>query len=598
VLARQNFLRQNATAASSVIQDDQQMFCFQCEQTRLRKGCTTVGVCGKTPQVAELQDLLVHAIRGLSLYSNAAAKLGVKIPFEIYDFTFSSLFSTLTNVNFDPDRFPPMIKQAIEYRDHLKKEYESECAKQGTSPRKFTQLEATWNPDVDLWVGPTEQLEVEGRQFGVNRERDEYGADVHGVRQMIIYGLKGMSTYARHARLLGEWDDSIGAFTHEVLAFLVDGDSADRHDLGKTLEWALKVGEFNLKGMSLLDAGHRKRFGVPTPTEVRTSPVPGKAILVTGHDMNDLEMILKATDGRGINVYTHGEMLPAHGYPGLHKFKHLVGHYGGAWQNQKYEFPSFPGPIIVTTNCIIEPMKSYKSRLYTLNETGWPGCHHVHLPNEVNKLIDAAVEAPGFTEAECQQPGGSVPGGDKILTVGFGHDVILANAAKVLGAVASGELKRVFVIGGCDGSENKRSYFTTLADSLPKETLILTLGCAKYRFNRHEFGTLGTTGLPRLLDMGQCNDAYGAVVVASALADALKTDINSLPLSITLSWFEQKAIAVLLTMLHLGIRNMRIGPVLPAFLTPKVVEILAAKYNIVPCDMRHPIDDLKLMMQQ
>lgn len=574
-----------ATAAKQ--KEEEQMFCFQCEQTRLRKGCTTVGVCGKTSQVAELQDLLVHIVKGIGIYSHHAKLMGYKVPFEIYDFTFSALFSTLTNVNFDENRFTTYIQQALKHRDHLKKSYEDECKKKGVTPKKFTQTEATWIPVTGV---TTELLEIEGKKFGVKRDLPDYGADVHGVRQMIIYGLKGMSTYARHARLLGEWDDSIGEFTHEVLEFLVNGDQTERHDLGVNLNWALKVGENNLKGMALLDKGHCQRFGKPVPTQVSTTPLPGKAILVTGHDMNDLEMILKATVDKDINVYTHGEMLPAHGYPKLKQFKNLAGHYGGAWQMQKFEFPHFPGPIVVTTNCIIEPLKSYKDRLYTLNETGWPGCKHVHLPDDADKLVEAARKEIGYREEDCKQQD------NKILTVGFGHDAVVSNAGKVLEAVTNGELKRVFVIGGCDGSENKRSYFTNLADALPSETLILTMGCAKYRFNRHEFGTLGSTGLPRLLDVGQCNDSYGAIVIAKTLADALKTDINSLPISYAISWFEQKAVAVLLTMLHLGIKNIHLGPVLPAFITPNVLEILVQKYNIMPTDVRHPAEDLKLMM--
>lgn len=575
--------------ATAKVED--QMFCFQCEQTRLRKGCTTVGVCGKTPEVAELQDLLVHVVKGTALYSYHAKQMGVKVSFEILDFTCSALFSTLTNVNFDADRFPYYIETAYKYREDLKQAYEEACKAKGVTPKQFTQSEATWMPEADLWTGPTESLEAEGRKYGVKQELAEYGADVHGVRQMIIYGLKGMSTYAKHARHLGEWDDSIGEFTHEALAFLVAGNEKERHSLEANLAIALRVGEFNLKGMALLDKGHGKRFGTPSPAKVTTSPVPGKAILVTGHDMNDLETILKATVDKNINVFTHGEMLPAHGYPALRGYKNLVGHYGGAWQNQKFEFPSFPGPVIVTTNCVVEPMKSYKERLFTLNETGWPGCKHLHLPKDLDILINAANECRGYSEADVKP--------DAVqLTVGFGHDAILANADKVINAFNVGELKHVFVIGGCDGSENKRSYFTTLADYLPKETLILTMGCAKYRFNRHEFGTLGTTGIPRLLDMGQCNDAYGAVVVAQALAQAFNTDVNSLPLSLAISWFEQKAIAVFLTLLHLGIRNIRLGPVLPAFLTPHVLEILVQKYNLTPIDVRHPIDDLKLMMPQ
>lgn len=572
---------------------EEKMFCFQCEQTKSGKGCTTVGVCGKLPEVAELQDLLCGLVKGIAIFSTNGKKEGVLIPEEIYDFSFSALFSTLTNVNFDPERFVTYIKTAYEYRELLRSLYEKKCTEKGLSPKNWDHLpEVNWSPYKDgepQWN--KEFLSEEGKRFGVKRDKEIYGEDIHGVREMIVYGMKGMSTYARHARLVGEWDDTIGEQAHEILAFLMDKNNDGHHNLAKNLECALKVGEINLKGMSLLDRGHRKRFGVPSPTKVSTSPKPGKAILVTGHDMNDMEIILKEAEKRNVNVYTHGEMLPAHGYPKLREYKSLVGHYGGAWQNQKFEFPGFPGPIVVTTNCVIEPMKSYKNRLFTLNETGWPDCKHLELSKleDLDILMYSALTSPGFEESDIKSNG-------KSLVVGYGHEAILSNADKILEAIGKGDLKRVFVIGGCDGSENKRSYFSTLAAKTPKESVIITMGCAKYRFNRMDLGDLGDTGIPRLLDLGQCNDSYGTVVVAQGLANALKTDINSLPMSLAISWFEQKAVAVFLTLLHLGIKNIRLGPVLPAFVTPNILTILQDQYNLASIDSKNPLEDLEEMM--
>ncbi|ESO02768.1 hypothetical protein HELRODRAFT_192148 [Helobdella robusta] len=594
--------RSSIVTSASTKMDEDKMFCFQCEQTKLRKGCTTVGVCGKTAEVAEMQDLLCNLVKAVGLYGHNLKLAGGKVPFEIFDFTFSSLFrwsntifvfvkNTLTNVNFDPKRFVEYIKKACKYRNQLQLAYEAKCKEQNIPVKNFKHIsEVSWSPNrngEEQWT--IEFLTEEGKKFGVLREMSDYGRDVHGVREMIVYGLKGMSTYARHARLLGEWDDSIGEDVFEILSFLIDGNKDQRHDLSTNLSWALKVGEINMRGMALLDKGHRKRFGVPSPAQVTTSPKPGKCILVTGHDMNDMEIILKEAEKRNVNVFTHGEMLPAHGYPNLRKYKSLAGHYGGAWQNQKYEFPGFPGPIVVTTNCIVEPMKSYKDRLFTLNETGWPGCKHIDLEKDLRKLMEAANNSAGFTEKD-------VVSNARTLKVGFGHEAILANAGKILESVENGNLKRVFVIGGCDGSENKRSYFSTLAKCTPGDSIILTMGCAKYRFNHMDLGELGDTGIPRLLDLGQCNDSYGAVVVAQALASALKTDVNSLPLSLAVSWFEQKAVAVFLTLLHLGIQNIRLGPVLPAFVTPTIQKILEDKFKLMSVDVKHPIDDLKEMM--
>ncbi|CAH1802338.1 unnamed protein product [Owenia fusiformis] len=585
--------RRSLATAVAASQEEPAMFCFQCEQTKGRKGCTTVGVCGKTPQVAHLQDLLVYILHGIGIYGNRIRKFGIPIDPSISTFIYSALFSTLTNVNFDDERFSgPLgyISEALNTRNYLRKIYLDECTERGQKPEVLPGP-ADYDPPEGA-LGSTDILEAEGKKFGVKGNEEIYGADLNGVRQMIIYGLKGMAAYARHADILGEGSVEIADFTLDILDFLIDGPEDMRHDLAHNLGLALKVGEMNLKGLELLDKGHKLKFGNPTPHEVSTAPVPGKAILVSGHDIQDLHKILELTEGTEINVYTHGELLPAHGYPKLQEFKHFVGHFGGAWQNQKFEFPTFPGPIVITTNCLVEPLKSYKNRIFTLNECGFSGVPHLDInkPNAFDPVLKIANEMRGFTETSAKASN------NKVLTIGFGHDAILANADKVIEAVQTGGLKRVFVVGGCDGSENKRSYYTSIVDNLPKETIVLTLGCAKYRFNSHDLGMLGDSGIPRLLDMGQCNDAYGAVVVASALAKAFNTDVNSLPLSIALSWFEQKAVAVLLSLLHLGIKNIRVGPVLPAFITPTVLDILVEKFNIQPTDNRHPLDDLHLMM--
>lgn len=569
------------------------MFCYQCEQSKLNKHCTEIGVCGKTPQVAALQDLMVHVIKGVCLYSHRAHELGVSIPQETYSFTFSTLFSTLTNVNFDPDRFLEYIAEGVSIREQLREQYEEACKNKGVTPKQFEHSSTTWLPPNGM-MGDVEVMEAEGHKVSVQNDVKEYGADVHGVRQMVIYGLKGLASYARHAELLGQFDPAVGEFVHETLAFLIDGDETERHDLGANLGLALKVGEVNIRVMELLDKGHCTRFGSPEPTSVNLIPKEGKAILVSGHDMNDMEAILKATENTGINVYTHGEMLPAHSYPELKKYKHLVGHWGGAWQLQKFEWADFPGPILVTTNCIIEPMKSYRDRLFTLNEVGWPDIPHIDVHKDgMAVVIDNANKQPGFTAADTQKDMRI-----KTLTIGFGHDAIIANAGKVIDAIKTGKLKRIFVVGGCDGRENKRKYFTQFTQALSDDTMILTLGCAKYRFNHLDFGNLSDTGLPRLLDLGQCNDTYTAILAAQALADAFGTDVNHLPLSISLAWMEQKAIAVLLSLLSLGIQNIRLGPVLPAFLTPKVTGILVDKFKISLIDNKNPQADLDKMMQE
>lgn len=573
-----------AHAAPRKIEEEPKMFCFQCEQTKSRRGCTQIGVCGKTPETAKLQDLLIHVTKGLAIYADKAKSMGIAINQEVPDLLVDSLFSTVTNVNFDENRFPPMINDIIKARDTLKNQYE---AKTSTTGRRQAQYPSEHPASYRIPSGAENNVDVlerEGEKYSLINALKKYGPSVRGVREMCIYGLKGAAAYYAHARKLGQQSSEVEDMFYQVLAWLETASESGRGDLAANLGQALKVGEANLKTLNLLDVGHNLQFGTPSPTSVQLTPKAGKCLLVSGHDLHDLDGVLKYLEDKNVNVYTHGEMLPAHGYPGLRKYKCLAGHFGGGWQLQQYEFPHFPGPILVTTNCLVEPRKSYFDSIFTTNVVGWPGAKHISIENQDDlKLLESCAQSmAGFSEAE------ETSAEKKNITVGFGHGAIMSHAATVIEAVKSGALKRVFVVGGCDGSENKRNYFTELVEGLPDDTLILTMGCAKYRFNRiKDFGTLGDTGIPRLLDMGQCNDSYGAVQVALALANAFETDINSLPLTLCISWFEQKAVAVLLTLLHLGVKNVHLGPVMPAFMTEEVCDVLKEKFNLLPIELKY-----------
>jgi len=535
-----------------------EMFCYQCEQTAKGQGCTTRGVCGKDTDVAAVQDVLVHLLKGLAMYARRARALGAADR-EIDVFTTEALFSTLTNVNFDTDALLRFVRRAVELRERARCLYEDVCRKSGRAPETLGGP-ATWQPAADL-----DGLVRQTAEVGIARRQKEQGADIAGLQELILYGLKGAAAYADHAHILGRDDDSVYAAFHETLDFLA-GNPSDTQSL---LARALTVGAHNLQCMELLDAANTGAYGHPEPTQVRIEPVKGKCIVVSGHDLKDLEELLKQTEDKGINIYTHGEMLPAHGYPGLRKYQHLVGNYGGAWQEQQKEFAAFPGAILMTTNCLMKPQESYRGRLFTCGVVGYPGVRHI-ANRDFRPVIEAASAAPGFAQ----------DGPDRRILVGFGHAAVMAVADKVVAAVKSGAVRRFFLIGGCDGARPGRNYYTRLAQAVPKDCLILTLACGKYRFNKLDFGTVA--GLPRLLDIGQCNDAYSAIQIAAALAKAFNTDINRLPLSLVLSWYEQKACAILLTLLHLGVRDIRLGPTLPAFITPPVLKVLVEKFNIMP----------------
>lgn len=534
------------------------MFCFQCEQTARhdgQAGCTSPkGICGKDETTSDLQDLLIYQLKGLGELNTRLYQHG--IPDQASDrFCLYALFTTLTNVNFDRAVFVGLIAEAARLRDKVRAALEN----RGDDLKDLSPA-AHFTPAADL-TGLLAQANIASIRAGLNL----VGEDIVGLRALVLYGLKGVAAYAHHAEVLGETRPEI----YKGIAHALDFLAHDPVDVPTLLEEALALGRLNLTVMQALDAANTGTFGTPTPTPVRTTPVQGKAILVSGHDLRDLQNILEATKGTGINVYTHGEVLPAHSYPKLHAYAHLVGNYGTAWQNQHQEFADFPGAIVMTSNCLIEPRPSYRNRIFTSGPVGWPGLRHIG-NDDYTQVIQAANALPGFAETAPE----------KTLLVGFGRDTVLGAAETVIDAVKSGAIKHFFLIGGCDGAAPGRNYYTDFADHAPKDTMLLTLGCGKYRFNSHDFGTIGP--LPRLLDIGQCNDTYSAIQIAVALAGAFNCGVNDLPLTLVISWFEQKAAAVLLTILALGLRNVRLGPSLPAFLTPALLNVLVDKFGLQP----------------
>jgi len=547
------------------------MYCHQCEQTAKGIACTVQGVCGKDANTAALQDLLIHAAKGIAMYAHRARALGA-VDGDADVFVVEALFTTITNVNFDPDRLVGLVRRAAEVRDQARSLYEGACRKAGKTPETLSGP-AAWIPAADL-----QGLLAQAREVTIETWPTKYGTDEASLREVITYGLKGAAAYADHAHVLGKEDPGVYATFHEALDLL----TRDGVPAGDLLAWTLKVGELNLRAMGLLSEANTGTYGHPVPTKVRVTPVEGKAIVVSGHDLKDLEELLKQTEGKGINVYTHGEMLPAHGYPGLKKYRHLVGNYGSAWQNQMREFNVFPGAILMTTNCIQRPQESYRRHIFTTGLVAFPGVRHVTRA-DFSPVIEAALAAPGFAADEPE----------KSITVGFGHNAILGLAGPVIEAVKTGKIRHFFLIGGCDGAKPGRNYYTELAEAVPRDCVILTLACGKYRFNKLDLGEIN--GIPRLLDVGQCNDAYSAVKIAVALSEAFGVSVNDLPLSLILSWYEQKAVAVLLTLLHLGIRGIRLGPSLPACLSPNALTILAEKFDIKP--ITTPVEDLTAILR-
>ncbi|MFH2044747.1 MAG: hydroxylamine reductase [Pseudomonadota bacterium] len=541
------------------------MFCNQCEQTSKGEGCTIGGVCGKSSEVAALQDLLIYVVRGLSLYAIEGYKANIKDD-EINIFTCEAVFSTLTNVDFDPARFQKLIDQCVIIRDSLK----AKLAAAGIKP-VYSEGPAVFVPEKTI-----EGLIKQGEKVGAKSDPD-INPDILSLQQILTYGIKGVAAYADHARILGKSDDKVYQFIYEALAAGLNKNLGADELVGLVL----RCGEANLLAMELLDTANTGAYGHPVPTKVPLGAKKGKALLVSGHDLKDLEEILKQTEGKGINVYTHGEMLPAHGYPGLKKYSHLYGHYGTGWQNQAKEFAEFPGTILMTTNCIQKPKDAYKDNIFTTGLVGWPGVTHIADKN-FTSVINKALGMQGF---ENDTNGKSV-------MVGFARNAVMGVAGQVIDAVKSKAIRHFFLVAGCDGAKPGRNYYTEFVEKVPKDCVVLTLACGKFRFFDKDLGDIG--GIPRLLDVGQCNDAYSAVQIAVALSKAFDCGVNDLPLSMVLSWYEQKAVAILLTLLYLGIKDIRLGPSLPAFITPNILNVLVEKFNIMP--IKTPDEDLKAIL--
>ncbi|MHB9150624.1 MAG: hydroxylamine reductase [Thermoleophilia bacterium] len=528
------------------------MFCNQCEQTRKNGGCVTAGVCGKSPEVAALQDLLTYTLRGLSQVALVARDAGIIDP-RVGRFTVRALFSTLTNVNFDASRFQTLIHEAVFRRESLEEALGGAGVEIATNDPA-----ATFRPAPDI----TGLVHQGGKvRLPIDWDADE---DVRSLQEVTLYGLRGLAAYADHAAVLGQEDPEVYAFVQTVLTKFADSSLG----LNDWVSLALETGKVNIRAMELLDAGNTGTYGHPVPTIVPLGHKEGKAILVSGHDLQDLEEILKQSEGKGITVYTHGEMLPTHGYPELKKYPHFYGHYGTAWQNQRGEFAEFPGAILMTTNCLQDP-KEYMDSIFTTGLVGWPGVRHVE-NGDFGPVIEKALEMPGFAKNQVR---------DDVM-VGFARNAVLGVAGQIVDAVKAGDIRHFFLVGGCDGAKPGRNYYTELVEHAPKDTVVLTLACGKFRFFDRKLGDIG--GIPRLLDLGQCNDAYSAVQIALALAQAFEVDVNDLPLSLVLSWYEQKACAILLSLLHLGIKGIRLGPSLPAFITPNVLGVLVENFDIKP----------------
>jgi len=545
------------------------MYCNQCEQTAKGIACTVMGVCGKTEPLANLEDLLTHAVEGLCIVADAGRKVGV-IDNAVDRFVCEAIFSCLTNVDFDPARFEALINKTVKLREALKVKVQA-----AGGQTDFTAPAATFTPAASL-TG----LEEQGAALHFINTLDT-NPDLQSLKQITMYGLRGLAAYADHAAILGQEDDSVYAFIHEAMATLT------RKDMGldELVALALKCGQVNLRAMELLDAGNTGAYGHPVPTPVPLGHIPGKCILITGHDLKDLSMLLEQTKDKGINIYTHGEMLPCHGYPELKKYSHFYGHFGTAWQNQQKEMPEFPGAILFTTNCIQKPKDTYKDNVFTTGLVGWPDVAHIPEvggAKDFTPVINRALALPGFTDTVDK---GSV-------LVGFARNTVLGVADKVITAVKSKAIRHFFLVGGCDGAKPGRNYYTELVEQIPADCMVLTLACGKFRFFDKQLGDIG--GIPRLLDIGQCNDAYSAIQIAVALAGAFECGVNDLPLSMILSWYEQKAVVILLTLLSLGVKNIHLGPSLPAFITPNVLNVLVENFNIKPIST--PEADLKAIL--
>lgn len=545
------------------------MFCYQCEQTAGGKGCTKLGVCGKTPEIANLQDLLIYQLKGISFYARHILDSGLSVDKSVVSFIENCLFTTLTNVNFNVDDHVHLLKQSQNIKNNLKNIV-------GTTD----------------YITPSAAYELPETKADMLRDAPMAGimydktldSDIRSLRQTILYGLKGISAYGHQARELSYYSDNVDNFYIIALEAITDNTLT----VEELIRLTLKTGDMAIEIMKKLDEANTTIYGNPSPHPVNVHIKKGPFIIVSGHDLKDLEMLLKQTEGLGINIYTHGEMLPSHGYEGLKKYKHLVGNFGGAWQDQQKQFDNLPGCILMTTNCLMRPRDTYKDRIYSTNVVGWDGIKYIEKKpdgeKDFSEIIKQSLELGGFTEDQEV----------KEILVGFGHEAALSHAGELVEAVKSKQIRHFFLIGGCDGARPGRSYFTDFATMVPDDCMILTLACGKYRFNKLDFGTVA--GLPRLLDIGQCNDVYSAILIANALADAFGTDVNGLPLSLIVSWYEQKAVADLLALLSLGIKNIYLGPTLPAFLSPNVLQYLVDTFQLRL--ISNPDDDIKTCLGQ
>lgn len=545
------------------------MFCYQCEQTAGGKGCTKLGVCGKTPEIANLQDLLIYQLKGISFYARHILDSGLNVDKSVISFIENCLFTTLTNVNFNVDDHVHLLKQSQDIKNNLKNIV-------GTTD----------------YITPSAAYELPETKADMLRDAPMAGImydktldpDIRSLRQTILYGLKGISAYGHQARELSYYSDNVDNFYIIALEAITDNTLT----VEELIRLTLKTGDMAIEIMKKLDEANTTIYGNPSPHPVNVHIKKGPFIIVSGHDLKDLEMLLKQTEGLGINIYTHGEMLPSHGYEGLKKYKHLVGNFGGAWQDQQKQFDNLPGCILMTTNCLMRPRDTYKDRIYSTNVVGWDGIKYIEKKpdgeKDFSEIIKQSLELGGFTEEQEV----------KEILVGFGHEAALSHAGELVEAVKSKQIRHFFLIGGCDGARPGRSYFTDFATMVPDDCMILTLACGKYRFNKLDFGTVA--GLPRLLDIGQCNDVYSAILIANALADAFDTDVNGLPLSLIVSWYEQKAVADLLALLSLGIKNIYLGPTLPAFLSPNVLQYLVDTFQLRL--ISNPEDDIKTCLGQ
>ncbi|SDM54770.1 hydroxylamine reductase [Paenibacillus jilunlii] len=543
-----------------------EMFCFQCQEAAKGSGCTIQGVCGKTSEVANLQDLLLYTLKGISIFAQRGRELGITDQ-ATEKFITGSMFATITNANFTPEHFTARIREGLALRDQWRNWLNSAGAEAALSDH-----------DAALWIaGTDEELLLKAQEVGVLATEHE---DIRSLRELLTYGLKGMAAYMEHAAVLGYYEPGAQAFMEKGLAAVLD-DTLSGDELTALV---LECGKFGVEVMALLDRANTSTYGNPEITKVNIGVGTRPGILISGHDLKDMESLLKQTEGTGVDVYTHSEMLPAHYYPAFKKYSHFVGNYGNAWWKQNEEFASFNGPILMTTNCIVPPKDSYINRLYTTGHTGFPGVQHIASGENGEKDFSAIIEQAKSCEAPTEIETGEIVGG-------FAHAAVMNVADQVVEAVQSGAIKQFFVMAGCDGRMKSRNYYTDFAAELPGDTVILTAGCAKYKYNKLALGEIG--GIPRVLDAGQCNDSYSLVVIAMKLKEVFGLDdINDLPIAYNIAWYEQKAVIVLLALLHLGVKNIHLGPTLPAFLSPNVAKVLVDTFGIsgittVKEDMEH-----------